>query len=260
LILERTGRHSFVPAESAMEALLLLRQEVFDLAIVDLIMPDISGLEFAETIREQWPAMAVILITGYNTDEPAMARAISFADAYLRKPADSKELLDTADRVIQSRRTMFLATMDRQAGRERMATRERLASHEGLDPISYPIFPKGDFELNLANHQVRIKGSAPIDLTRIESSLLYWLLKRSPSVVKYKELARLVKGIAVEQFFLSRLEAIEFLKDHVKRLRRKIEPSSGRPVYLHNKKGKGYYIFPDGGKRKQGERGSRLLP
>jgi DNA-binding response OmpR family regulator len=77
-------------------------------------------------------------------------------------------------------------------------------------------------------------------------------------VVEHKELARLVKGIAVEQFFLSRLEAIEFLKNHVKRLRRKIEPNPGRPVYLRNKKGKGYYIFPDGGKRKQGD--GRGLP
>lgn len=46
-IFERDGRHSVVTTSSATKAVSLLEQEVFDLAIVDLVMPGFSGLELA---------------------------------------------------------------------------------------------------------------------------------------------------------------------------------------------------------------------
>lgn len=112
----------------------------------------------------------------------------------------------------------------------------------------------GDIELNTVSIQARIQGGAAVELSKIEYSLLYWLLKRSPNVVAYKELARLVKGIEADLFNLSQLQASEFLKDHVKRLRKKIEQNPRRPIYLINIKGIGYCLQPYGGRHVNGER------
>ncbi len=92
-------QHEVETAGSALEALGKLQDAPCDLAIVDLMMPDIHGLELAEAIRMLDPGTPVILMTAYGSiafESVASHPAISY---YLHKPFTLDRLLDLVHRV-----------------------------------------------------------------------------------------------------------------------------------------------------------------
>jgi DNA-binding NtrC family response regulator len=91
-------------AASAMEALAKLADRPFDLAIVDLMLPEINGLQLAEAIRVLDPGTPVILITAYGTasfEEMASHPAIA---QYTHKPFDLDRLLANVEQCLSRRR------------------------------------------------------------------------------------------------------------------------------------------------------------
>jgi signal transduction histidine kinase len=77
----------------------------FDVAIVDLRLPDGGGLALAARLKERAPDCEAILLTGYATLESASAAVRIGAFAYLMKPCPTEELLETIDQAVQSVRT-----------------------------------------------------------------------------------------------------------------------------------------------------------
>jgi DNA-binding NtrC family response regulator len=77
---------------SGREALALLGEETFDLALVDLMMPGIGGIELLQAMKRNYPDMAVIMITGYSTVESAVEAMKSGAADYLPKPFTPDQL------------------------------------------------------------------------------------------------------------------------------------------------------------------------
>lgn len=99
-------QYSVDTAGTAFEALGKLEEAPCDLAIVDLLMPEINGLELAEAIRLLDPGTPVILITAYGTsafETMAVHPAISH---YLHKPFDLQRLLSLVDEMLQSQRSV----------------------------------------------------------------------------------------------------------------------------------------------------------
>jgi len=74
------------------EGLERARKEDFDLAIVDLKMPDIDGMEVVKIIRKEWPEMAVIILTGYGTVASAVTAMKLGAADYISKPFTPDEM------------------------------------------------------------------------------------------------------------------------------------------------------------------------
>jgi two-component system, NtrC family, response regulator AtoC len=93
-ILLRDG-HSVSEAKDAEEGLLLLRREVFDLAISDLKMPGISGLELYRQLRSESVPPPFILLTAYGTIEQAVAAMKEGVADFLTKPLKDPETLRT---------------------------------------------------------------------------------------------------------------------------------------------------------------------
>jgi DNA-binding NtrC family response regulator len=90
-------------AGSVMEALGKLETTSFDLAVVDLFLPDVNGLNLAEAIRMLDPQTPVILITAYGTpsfEEMASHPAISY---YIHKPFSLDRLLDLIRQALPAR-------------------------------------------------------------------------------------------------------------------------------------------------------------
>ncbi|MBQ17710.1 MAG: two-component system response regulator [Planctomycetaceae bacterium] len=79
-------------AASAEDALELIGRQEFDVAIVDMVMPGLSGLELLERLREQRVAFEVILLTGQGTIESAVQAMKAGAYDYLTKPFPLTEL------------------------------------------------------------------------------------------------------------------------------------------------------------------------
>ncbi len=89
-------------------ALEQLQQSPHDLVVTDIRMPNMTGIELLRSIKEQYPHVEVILITGYGSEEiAAEARRLGAYD-YIEKPFDALELLKTIfnclERVKQKRK------------------------------------------------------------------------------------------------------------------------------------------------------------
>lgn len=102
-ILELKGHH-VLTAHNAIDAMRLVENNGFDLAICDIEMPGMSGIEFLQKIKKTLDyAMDVILMTGY-LDQDYYIQAIRLGAAdFIRKPIDSKELLIALERVRKRR-------------------------------------------------------------------------------------------------------------------------------------------------------------
>ena len=79
-------------AASASQALEAIQWSRYDLALIDIQMPGMGGIELQGRLREICPDLSVIIVTGYPS-EPTAAQALRFgASAYLTKPVDLDEL------------------------------------------------------------------------------------------------------------------------------------------------------------------------
>lgn len=81
-----------VPARNAETAMIALAAGTTDLAIVDLMMPGINGIELARTIRDAHPGIRVVLTSAYHLSERQLLRADCGAIGFVPKPYDLTEL------------------------------------------------------------------------------------------------------------------------------------------------------------------------
>ncbi|HHD64620.1 MAG TPA: response regulator [Desulfobulbaceae bacterium] len=88
-------------SHSGQEALFRLENTCFDAVLLDLGLPDISGLTLAGTLKEKYPEIVVIILTGFATLENAVEALRGGVYDYLKKPFDSEQLLRTLARGIE---------------------------------------------------------------------------------------------------------------------------------------------------------------
>lgn len=89
-------------ATSGDEALELLREDHFDVVVIDVKMPGIGGLDVLRTISRRYPDVKVILMTGHGSSEDSEIGRRLGAVAYLQKPVDLEDLLATVRRAMGS--------------------------------------------------------------------------------------------------------------------------------------------------------------
>lgn len=100
------GAHHFqvVCTNSGASALDLLESGDFDVAVTDLNMPAMSGLELCRRAHVRWPQLPVILITAFGSVQSAVGALRAGAYDFISKPIQVQELLVTLERVIEQRR------------------------------------------------------------------------------------------------------------------------------------------------------------
>jgi CheY-like chemotaxis protein len=103
IILSDKG-HDTAVAGSGRDALELVRRHQFDIAIVDLKLPDISGLAVLPRIAEKCPDVDGILVTAYDSAEVRANAATSGFAAVLAKPFSPRDLLDALSGILSRRR------------------------------------------------------------------------------------------------------------------------------------------------------------
>jgi DNA-binding NtrC family response regulator len=123
--LVRQAGHQAVVARSGEEGLTYLRQEPFDLVLLDLMLPGMSGIEVLRQIRHEWPDVVVVVVTAYSSIEGAIEAMRQGAFHYIPKPFKNAEVLLTIEKGLDQRR---LAAENR-------SLRERLREHRGLDRL-----------------------------------------------------------------------------------------------------------------------------
>ncbi|MFQ5612026.1 MAG: response regulator transcription factor [Anaerolineae bacterium] len=241
-ILAKDG-HTVTGVGSGEEALVALSSADYDVALVDIRMPGMSGIELLQATRERWQHLAVIILTGHGDLESAMAAVKAGAHDYLLKPARPDAIRQTVIEAIavsrrRRERTQLLATLrtslDRLDGIAPEPTSQAQPAPDGR------LLQVGDLHIDLRAHEVRRDGEA-IHLSPSEFKLLAALASRPGEVVDYSTLARLSLGYEAELW-----EAKELIKRHVFTVRHKIEPDPASPRYLLNVRGVGYRLAAPG--------------
>ena len=88
-------------AESVEEALNILANEIPALLLIDVKMPARDGMYLMKKVKEKWPAIPVIVMSGYPTDSTVKAAADLGAATFIAKPFTPDELLETVRSVLQ---------------------------------------------------------------------------------------------------------------------------------------------------------------
>jgi DNA-binding response OmpR family regulator len=212
--LERVG-HIVTTATSGEEALEILRDARFDLALLDLRLGGrVDGMQVLEAIRWRWPAMAVIILTAHGTLETAVEAIRQEVDGYLLKPVEPSEVRLAAEEALERRRRITRA--DQRRADER-------------------VLQEGPFEIDLETHTARLSGEE-LELTPQEFDLLVHLIQNAPRVIGPPELVQVVRKYKPESMY----EARQIIKWYIHRLRRKVEPEPSNPRYIINVRGVGY--------------------
>ncbi|HSK50141.1 MAG TPA: response regulator transcription factor [Solirubrobacterales bacterium] len=207
LVADRFGA---LPAPSASDALRLCRYNQPDLLLLDLALPDASGLDVLREIRNADgvdsrfdPALPVIVLTGRSAEADRIRGLDSGADDYLSKPFSWLEL--------RARITAVL--------------RRRAEHRDGPCRV-------GDLHVDPARHEVMV-GDRRVELSRKEFALLRILASDPTRVFGKEELLHDVWGWRGNS-------KTRTLDSHASRLRRKLDPERGR--YVVNSWGIGYRL------------------
>lgn len=192
------------------EALEAVREQRFDLILLDMNMPGMGGMETCRQIREGCEA-AIIMLTVRDAEEDKVAALNAGADDYVTKPFSMPELL--------ARIRAALRRLPAQTGAESVI---RL---EGL-------------EINLAMRRISVKGEE-VRLTPKEFDLLQYLLANPNVPIPHGRLLQAVWGPDYG-------DQVEYLRVFVNRLRKKIEPDPSNPRYLLTEPWVGYrFVVPE---------------
>jgi two-component system OmpR family response regulator/two-component system alkaline phosphatase synthesis response regulator PhoP len=197
-----------VPVGDGNEALALARSEVFDLLVLDLMLPGLDGVTLCRAIRrDSRNADAPILMLTARRDEVDKVLGLdSGADDYLTKPFGVRELVARVRALLRRRRT---------------ATGEHA-----------PAVRAGDLSVEPARRQARL-GDRDIELTAHEFELLYVLAANRGIVFSREALVQRVWG---EDTHIT-VRSVDTL---VKRLRRKLETDAADPKFILTVWGSGY--------------------
>jgi DNA-binding response OmpR family regulator len=203
--LEKAGFEVWA-AGSSEEALSLLGQKGLPhLALVDILLPGLDGLGLARKLQE-WSDLPIVMLTSVNEEETVVRAIESFAEDYIRKPFNVREMVARVERVCR-RIGNFGYTLQ-------------------------PVIQVDDrLGVDFAHQKAKVEGR-DVTLTATETKLLYVLMRNAGRVV-------------ATDFLLRRLwpgdEVFEdTLRVHVHRLRSKIEPVPSRPRYVLTERGVGY--------------------
>ena len=192
-------------AMDGQEALSKVESLVPDLIVLDLMLPDISGLEVCQKIRES-SNIPIIMLTAKTAEQDILKGLQLGADDYMTKPFSPKELVARVETVL---RRVLPETQE-----------DKLSFDDGM----LEIYPK--------RKQVIKKGNE-VDLTPTEYNLLYLLASHPKQLFPRDQLLDAVKG----QDFVGTDRIID---THIKNLRQKIEDDKRNPHYILTAYGTGY--------------------
>lgn len=195
-------------AADAVEARRQISVLQFDLLIVDVMMPGESGLDLTRDVRHS-VNVPVLMLTAMGETESRIQGLEAGADDYLSKPFEPRELVLRIQSIL--RRNPVVQEL---AGPSRVRM--------------------GVVEFDL-ERQILMRGDDPVRLTTTETQLLMALASQPGRVMSRRELAATCDLAGGDRT----------IDVQVTRLRRKIEPDTRVPQYLHTVRGRGYVLRPD---------------
>ncbi len=239
-VLSREG-YDVVIAHSGAEALEFMKQGPADLALLDLNMPGMDGLQLMNEIRQRWPDTVLMILTGYGTLESALSALRYGAHDYLLKPSSPADIKDSVRKGLEKRweklrRKTLLTRIEADVRALAEGATDTAPAPLAGDRESQPVLQIGDLHIDIYKHAVTVAGK-PVNLTPTEFNTLVALARNQGRVMSCAELVKEVQGYECDE-----REARGVIKTHISHLRQKLEPDPANPRYLINVRGVGYML------------------
>ncbi|HET6960917.1 MAG TPA: response regulator transcription factor [Terriglobia bacterium] len=199
--------YEVLTASSGKEALDQLSKQVPDLVILDLAMPEMSGLEVCRRVRE-FSTVPIIILSAKGSESDKVAALDLGADDYVTKPFGMDELLARARAVLRR----LAAPSDR-------------------------VLTVGDVTIDIDERRVVVRDKE-IRLTPKEFDVFKYLVNNAGKVVTHRALLQTVWG-------WESTDQTEYLRVFINQLRRKIEVDASHPHYLITEPWVGYRFVPN---------------
>ena len=191
------------------EALMKAKQNTYDIILLDIMLPKMTGLEVCQQIRE-FSQVPIIMLTAKGDDMDKILGLEYGADDYITKPFN---ILEVKARI--------------KAIMRRTSKEDKHASHMGTIAV-------GNLRLDCESRRVFI-NEKEVNLTAKEFDVLELLVKNPNKVYSRENLLNLVWGYEYPG-------DVRTVDVHIRRLREKIEEMPSEPKYVHTKWGVGYYF------------------
>jgi two-component system phosphate regulon response regulator OmpR len=204
-------------AANAAEAMLRMRDLVFDLIVLDVMMPGESGTQFAARLRmreEPWRSAPILMLTALKETKDRLEGLEAGVDDYLAKPFEPREL------------SLRIASILR---RTAIARRPRK---------TVKVARFGDFAFDLGRGEL-CRGDAPVRLTTREREILRLLARSEDDIVSRLQLAHRDVTNGQERASERSVDV------EIARLRRKIESDPTAPRHLQTVRGQGYRLLAE---------------
>ena len=192
-------------AASGESALEIVRAEKFDLILLDINMPGMSGLETCRAMRAR-SDVGILMLTVRDRTEDKVEALDAGADGYVTKPFDVNELL----------------------ARVRAVLRRAPSSTHGESEVIY----LDGLEIRFHDRRVKVDGRVT-RLTPTELDLLHYFVTHANSVLHHDKILQAVWGPDYG-------DEVEYLRVFVNQLRKKIEPDPAHPRYILTEPWLGY--------------------
>lgn len=192
------------------EALRLAGENSYDIILLDVMLPKMTGFEVCQQIRG-FSSVPIVMLTAKGDDMDKILGLDNGADDYITKPFNILE--------VKARIKAIMRRTNRRAPEREKAVK---------------MLERGDMRIDCEGRRVYIK-EREINLTAKEFEVLELLMKNHGKVYGREELLRLVWGTDYPG-------DVRTVDVHIRRLREKIEEIPGEPIYVRTKWGVGYYF------------------
>jgi DNA-binding response OmpR family regulator len=220
--LEAEG-HEAAVVETGEAALETLRQDEFDLIVLDVMLPGVSGFEVAAELRKTGNYVPILMLTARSRAEDVLEGLGAGADDYLPKPFELSILLARIRSLLR---------------------RSQWSRHKAAAPTDEPdtqepveIAVVDDRTIDFTNLELRYNGEV-IRLTLMEADLLRYFFRNSHRVISRKQILDEVWGLRED----TDTRAID---NFIVRLRRYLEADPAHPKRLLTVRGVGYRFEPE---------------
>jgi two-component system alkaline phosphatase synthesis response regulator PhoP len=189
--------------------------ESFDLVILDIMLPDLDGIEICKRLRQMGNEIPVILLTARDDEIDRILGLEIGADDYVTKPFSPRELVARAKSMLRRIAQSYEATS------VELANTDMTTTH-------------GDIKMNLQSHEVHVKGNL-VELTPKEFDLLRFMMKHAGEALSRDSLSLHVWGF-------KDVTGARIVDVHVSHLRDKMEQNPKKPIYIKTVRGIGYKL------------------
>jgi two-component system KDP operon response regulator KdpE len=193
-------------ARNGEEALHTIQQHRYDLVLLDINMPGISGIDACRRIRGISPKSGIIMVTVRDLEDDKVRALEAGADDYITKPFKLRELTARLRAVLRRTHTVL--------------------------PAEPTVFEAGILKLDVERRQLW-RGELEIHLSPKEFELLAFMMKHAGAPLTHVKLLRTIWGIEYGG-------ELEYLRSYVRMLRKKIEDNPAQPEYILTEPWVGY--------------------